>query len=58
MENKILNLQESIDFLNIECGYIDVENDDDYTNEEIINIANSKYEEMILPHAKARGIKA
>ena len=40
--NKKLNLQQSIDFLNIQCGYIDVENDDDYTPEEIIKIANNK----------------
>ena len=38
-----LNLQESTDFLNIQCGYIDVENDDDYTDKEIIEIANAKY---------------
>ncbi len=38
-----LNLQESIDFLNTKCGYIEVEKDDDYTDKEIIEIANDKY---------------
>ena len=39
---KKLNMAQSIDFLNIECGYIDIENDSDYTNTEIIRIANAK----------------
>lgn len=42
---KKLNLDESIDYLNVDCGYIDVENDDDYSELEIIEIANSKYTE-------------
>ena len=37
-----MNLRESINYLNDECGYIDVENDADYTEKEIIEIANSK----------------
>jgi len=41
----ILNLKDSIDFLNTECGYIDVENDEDYTKKEIIDIANKKFNE-------------
>lgn len=43
---KQLNLNESINFLNTFCGYIDVENDEDYTNEEIIQIANNKFKEV------------
>lgn len=42
---KSLNLKESIDFLNNKCGYIDVENDEDYTDKEIIKIANEKYKD-------------
>ncbi len=43
---KKLNLKESIDFLNDRCGYIDVENDEDYTDEEIIKIANNKLKDL------------
>ena len=49
-----LNLNQSVEFLNIQCGYIDVENDEDYTNKEIIKIANSKFKEM--KHNKLREI--
>lgn len=37
-----LSLEQSIEFLNVNCGYIDVENDEDYTEVEIIKLAESK----------------
>jgi len=42
---KKLNLKQAIKFLNENCGYIDVEDDMDYTNREIISIANSKFKD-------------
>lgn len=33
----------AVDFLNIECGYIDVENDETYTKKEIIEVAKGHY---------------
>lgn len=39
---KILDYKESVNFLNEIHGYIEVENDEDYSEKEIIELANSK----------------
>jgi len=46
-KGKKLNLQESIKFLNEYCGYIEVENDGDYSDKEIISTANLKYKDYL-----------
>ena len=54
---KRLNLIESINFLNNRCGYIDVENDEDYTNKEIIKIANNKFKDIVIELANDDSIE-
>lgn len=46
-KGKTLNYTQSLEFLNKEMGYIDVENDDTYTKKEIIEVANGHYKDKL-----------